>query len=214
MITKQSRFTMARVRPALGAVAMMAAWLAGGAGAWAAEPATTRDTNSDATVVLDDNSLWRHFAVSRCAFVRTVDGKLEPWDLTPLGIPAGASGVWPGIAPKPAASTASSPLPPTDWAGVSLDDGAWPRVRLPLPIVAGEPMPPRPQTRLGATAALLVRGKFEVKDPAQVKSCRLSLDYWGGVVVTVNGKEAVRRDVLGEKPDLLALAADFPDAAF
>jgi len=181
-----------------------------------AEPAATAGANADATVVLDDNSFWRHFEVSRCAFVRTVDGKLEPWDLTPLDRPsaAGVGGLWAKTAPKPAASTASSPLPPTDWAGVSLDDGAWPRVRLPLPIVAGEPMPPRPQTRLGATAALLVRGKFEVKDPAQVKSCRLSLDYWGGVVVTVNGKEAVRRDVPGEKPDLLALAADYPEAAF
>ena len=168
-----------------------------------------------AAVVLDDNSLWRHFVVSRCAFVRTVDGKLEPWDLTPLDRPsaAGVGGLWAKTAPKPAASTASSPLPPTNWAGVSLDDGTWPRVRLPLPIIAGEPMP-RPQTRLGATAALLVRGKFEIKDPAQVKSCRLSLDYWGGVVVTVNGKEAVRRDVPGEKPDLLALAADYPEAAF
>ena len=181
-----------------------------------AEPAVTAGTNADASVVLDDNSLWRHFVVSRCAFVRTVDGKLEPWDLTPLDRPsaAGVGGLWAKTAPKPAGSTASSPLPPTDWAGVSLDDGAWPRVRLPLPIVAGESMPQRPQTRLGATAVLLVRGKFEVKDPAQVKSCRLSLDYWGGVVVTVNGKEAVRRDVPGEKPDLLALAADYPEAAF
>jgi hypothetical protein len=181
-----------------------------------AEPAATAVTNADASVVLDDNSLWRHFVVSRCALVRTADGKLEPWDLTPLDRPsaAGVGGLWAKTAPKPAASTASSPLPPTDWAGVSLDDGTWPRVRLPLPIVAGEPPPSRPQTRLGATAALLVRGKFEVKDPAQVKSCRLSLDYWGGVVVYVNGKEAVRRDVPGEKPDLLALAADYPEAAF
>ena len=178
-----------------------------------AEPAVTAGANADASVVLDDNSLWRHFAVSRCAFARTADGKLEPWDLTPLGIPAGASGVWPGIAPKPATSTASSPLPPTNWAGVNMDDGTWPRVRLPLPTTAGGEWN-RPQTRYGATAALLVRGKFEVKDPVQVKSCRLSLEYLGGVVVYVNGVEAVRRDLLGDKPDLLALAADYPAEAF
>ncbi|MEI6564633.1 MAG: glycoside hydrolase domain-containing protein, partial [bacterium] len=106
-----------------------------------------------------------------------------------------------------------SPLPPANWAGIGLDDGAWPRVRLPLPTLAGEPTP-RPQTRYGATAALLVRGKFEVMDPAQVKSCRLSLDYLGGVVVYVNGKEAVRRDVPGDKPSLLTLAADYPEEAF
>ena len=61
---------------------------------------------------------------------------------------------------------------------------------------------------------LLLRGKFEVMDPAQVKACRLSLDYWGGVVVYVNGKEAVRGHVAGSKPDSLALADDYPLEAF
>jgi hypothetical protein len=37
---------------------------------------------------------------------------------------------------------------------------------------------------------ILARGKFTVKNPAQVKSCRLSLEYWGGVVACLNGKEA------------------------
>ena len=45
-------------------------------------------------------------------------------------------------------------------------------------------------------ALICLRGKFEVKDPAQVKSCRLSLEYLGGVVVYVNGKEA-RKGVKG-----------------
>ena len=211
MNKKQSKHGLARVWTAL---MMMGAWLAGGADAWAAEPAVTAVTNVDASVVLDDNSLWRHFAVSRCAFARTTDGKLEPWDLTPLGVPAGAPGTWPGIAPKPATSTASSSLPPTHWAGLDLDDGTWPRVRLPLLTPAEGGMGNRPQTRYGATAALLVRGKFEVKDPAPVKSCRLSLEYLGGVVVYVNGVEAIRRDLPGDKPDLLVLAADYPAEAF
>jgi hypothetical protein len=211
MNKKQSKNRLARMGSTLGAVAMMAAGLTGGAGAWAAEPAATAVTNSDASVVLDDNSLWRHFAVSRCAFARTADGKLEPWDFTPLD--NGCGGLWPSISPKPATSTASSPLPPTNWASVNLDDGMWPRGRLPLPTPAGGEGN-RPQTRYGATAALIVRGKFEVKDPAKVKSCRLSLDYLGGVVVTVNGAEAVRRDLPGDKPDLLALAADYPEEAF
>jgi len=212
MIKKQSKHGLARMGSALGAVVMMAAGLAGVAGAWAAEPAATSGTNVDASVVLDDNSLWRHFVVTRCAFARTADGKLEPWDLTPLGLPAGTSGIWPGIAPKPATSTESSTLPPSDWAGTAMNDGAWPRVRLPLPIRTGESS--RPQTQYGATATMLVRGKFNLKDPAQVKSCRLSLEYLGGVVVYVNGKEAVRRDVTGDKPDLLALAKDYPKEAF
>jgi len=113
MIKKQRRNGLTRIGSTLGAGILMAAGLAGGAAVWAAEPAATAVTNSDASVVLDDNSLWRHFAVSRCAFARTADGKLEPWDLTPLGIPAGASGIWPGIAPKPA----------TPWHAITVDEG-------------------------------------------------------------------------------------------
>ena len=208
----QSQHGLARVWPALGAVAIVAAGLTGGAGAWAAEPTPTAGTNSNATVVLDNNSLWRHFVVLRCAFARGDDGKLAPWDIAPLG----RNGNWTlWVAPVPAATTAPSPLPPADWAGPDMDDSAWPRVRLPQPtrtVSAGSYT--RPQRREGGTAALLLRGKFEVKDPAQVKSCSLSLDYWGGVVVYVNGKEAVRGHVTGNKPDSLALADDYPLEAF
>jgi len=169
----------------------------------------TRDT----VAVLDNNSLWRHFQVQRCATVRTDDGKLEPWDLQPM---TGRQHTWPTLDPKPATSTAPSTLPPVDWAGFTMDDSTWPRVRLPSPvphhISAG--CGTRPQHREGATAALLVRGKFEVKNPAAVKACRLSVDYVGGIVVTVNGKEALRRHVPGDKPDLLAPAEDYPKEVF
>ncbi len=171
----------------------------------------TRDT----VTVLDKNSLWRHFQVQRCATVRTEDGKLEPWDLQPLTLTPGG---WPpGMIPKPATSTAPSTLPPVGWAGLAMDDSTWPRVRLPFQIgheVIANGSGVRPQNRDGATATLLVRGRFEVKNPAAVKSCRLSVDYVGGVVVTVNGKEVLRRHVPGDKPDLLALAEDYPKEVF
>jgi hypothetical protein len=93
-----------------------------------------------------------------------------------------------------------------------MDDSAWPRVRLPRPV--GALGLRRPQSRIGARAAILLRGKFEVRDPAAVKSCRISLDYVGGVVVYVNGKEAFRRHVPGDKPDLLALAEDYAKDEF
>jgi hypothetical protein len=183
-----------------------------------AEPAVTAGSNADETVVLDGNSVWRHFVVSRCAFARTADGKLEPWDLTPF---VGSKGRgessrryeagWPSQSPKPATSTESSPLPPKDWTGGEMDDSDWPRVRLPQP---APPVSGRPQNKWGATATLCLRGKFEVKDPAQMKNCRLALDYWGGVVVYLNGKEVVRRNMSGDKPDLLALAEDYPKEAF
>ena len=201
-----------RVLSLLPAVCVLALASSGiGAEPPAATPSAGR-AESDTTVVLDNNSLWRHFLVSRCAYVRGADGKLAPWDIAPLG----RNGNWTlWVAPVPAATTAPSPLPPADWAGPDMDDSAWPRARLPQPtrtVSAGYYT--RPQRREGGTAALLVRGKFAVKDPAQVKVCRLSLDYWGGVVVYVNGKEAVRGHVTGNKPDSLALADDYPLEAF
>ncbi len=218
MTRRQSKHGLARV---WFAVVMMAACFAGGASALAAEPvATAAGTNADATVVLDNNSLWRHFLVSRCAYVRGADGTLAAMDLAPLGHGRG----WPPmLEPKPAATHSPSPLPPADWTGSDMDDRDWPRARLPQPVgtfsTPGLWGPYRPQRREGGTAALLLRGKFEVKDPAQVKACRLSLDYWGGVVVTVNGKEAARGHVPDGKrdpdtPGLLTLAEDYPLEAF
>ena len=134
---------------------------------------------SGAVMVLNSNTLWRQFVVSRCAFARTPDGELEPWDSTPLA----PTPVWCGVRPKPAVSTESPPLPPADWAGPDMDDRAWPRVRLPQPPSTPPAESYRPQTKYGATATLLVRGKFEVKDPGRVKACRLWPDYLGGVVV-------------------------------
>jgi hypothetical protein len=214
MNKKHGKQGRARVWTALGVVAIVAAGLTGVSGARAAEPTPAAGTNSDANVVLDNNSLWRHFLVSRCAYVRGDDGKLAPWDIVPLR-PSGNWTLW--VNPVPAATTAPSPLPPADWAGPDMDDNAWPRVRLPQPtptFVNQIGYHTRPQRREGGTAALFLRGKFEVKDPAQVKSCRLSLDYWGGVVVYVNGKEAVRSHITGNNPDALALADDYPVEAF
>ncbi|NQZ67660.1 MAG: hypothetical protein HRT89_06285 [Lentisphaeria bacterium] len=53
-----------------------------------------------------------------------------------------------------------------------------------------------------------MRSKFTVKNPATVKGCTLSLDYWGGVIVRVNGKEVARGHMKGELP------VDYPEEAF
>ena len=179
----------------------------------AAGPAAS-GPESDGVVVLDNNTLWRHFAVSRCAYVRNAEGKLEPTDLAPLVLDkVRGSKVWVTVQPRPAASTEPSPLPPADWAGPAVDDSAWPRIRLPHSVYnksEGRSDANRPQTREGATAVLLARGKFEVQDPARVKACRLSLDYWGGVVVYVNGQEVARGHLPKGNTDLLTLAEDYP----
>jgi hypothetical protein len=47
-----------------------------------------------------------------------------------------------------------------------------------------------------------------------VESCRLSLDYWGGAVAYLNGREVARGHLPGGKHDLMALAEDYPLEAF
>ena len=49
-----------------------------------------------------------------------------------------------------------------------------------------------------------------IQDPAQVKACVLSLKYWGGVVVYVNGKEVARGNMSNITTNGVTLAEDYP----
>ena len=195
-----------RIRTRLAAAMVGAAVTAGGGAAWAAEPGAAAASSNDAVVILDHNSLWRNFRVSGSTAVRTADGKLVPMDV---------SWYWGGLSAKPAQTTTHSPLPPADWAGPEFDDGHWPRVRLPygLQVISGAN--PRSFATMAYSPCLVVlRGRFEVKDVSLVQSCRLSLGYFGGAVVYVNGNEVARGHVSGDKPGLDALAEDYPLEAF
>jgi hypothetical protein len=168
---------------------------------------------ADAALVLDGNSLWRQFHLSRNAFVRHADGQVVPYH---IDFGAGAKPLDFGIGERPQCS----PLPPADWADPAFDDSSWPRVRLPQPVLAltggGQFQGTGGRTffRPYDMSVVLVRGTFEVGDPAQVKSCKLSLDYWGGAVAYLNGREVARGHLPGDKHDLMALAEDYPLEAF
>ena len=180
---------------------------------------------TDAAVVLDDTTLWRHFHVSGPSHIRTADGKLSKayidWGARmreasqneylklPQTFPRGEGGR--GV------PDLESPLPPADWASPAFDDGAWPRVWWPQPELPGKFNWNETATRARYpyhTVVVLARGRFELKDPAQVRSCTLSLDYWGGVVVYVNGREAARGHMPDNSTNLAAAAVDYPEEAF
>jgi hypothetical protein len=211
MNKKQSKHELARVWPALAM--MVTIWLAGAAGGLAAEPLATPGTTAGSAVVLDNTTLWRQCYVSGASHVRTAEGKLERATIRWLGSREGAMEINFDNSSTP---VLFSPLPPSDWASATLDDSAWPRLRLPQPVLS---------CRIGydmyirmfhpyATVVVLARGKFEVKDPALVKSCSLSLDYWGGVKVYVNGREIVRKHLPDTGTNLAAVAEDYPVEAF
>jgi hypothetical protein len=167
--------------------------------AFSAEPAAPAVPAGDATVVLDHNSLWRTYAVDGPTGVRTADGKLVPMDV---------SLVWSGLTAKPAKVTAHSPLPPASWTGDECDDSSWPRIRLPKTrALTG-------QEWVYRNSLVVLRGKFAVPEPAQVKSCVFSLTYFGGAVVYVNGKEVARGHVPADKPGLETPAEDYPAEAY
>ncbi|MFH1022298.1 MAG: glycoside hydrolase domain-containing protein [Planctomycetota bacterium] len=94
--------------------------------------------------------------------------------------------------------------PPPDWMKPDFDDAAWPRTAGPFPCgwrghadIWG----------LEGRTLLCLRGKFSVQDPAAIKKLVLSMKYAGGVVVYLNGSEALRQDMpAGElKPGTPAL---------
>jgi len=104
-----------------------------------------------------------------------------------------------------------SPLPPADWVQPEFDDSPWDRRRAPVEVA--------PEWRGGHTSlhsatsnsSLHLRWRFAVDDPARAQDLQLALEYVGGVVLYVNGREVARRhlpagDIL---PD--TLAEKYPD---
>jgi hypothetical protein len=126
---------------------------------------------------------------------------------------AGNIAVLPG--PEPAAAF-FSPKPPADWADPAFDDGSWLRAQWPVPGLIGpvegqeSPFILRPYE----TAVIYARGRFEIADPKKVSACRFSLDYWGGVVVYVNGKELTRQHLPAGAGNPDEVAEDYPEQAW
>ncbi len=97
----------------------------------------------------------------------------------------------------------SSPPPPERWAEKDFDDGAWVRARPPL------------FTRGTRNLALIcARGKFLVTDPAGVRGARLELDYRGGAVVYLNGREIARGHLPEGRIGFGTPAEDYPEEAY
>jgi hypothetical protein len=91
-----------------------------------------------------------------------------------------------------------TPAAPADWTGLDFADVTWLRG------------PAKTFPRTAYLANLCLRAKFEVTDPAQVKDLKLSVTYYGGVVVYVNGREIKRANLpKGDvRPTALGVLAD------
>ncbi len=86
----------------------------------------------------------------------------------------------------------TTPPPPDGWMQPDFDDSSWFRAPGPFQgksIMNNAYMPQ--QMRL-MSGCLALRGKFRVDNPAAVTGLTLSLEFRGGVVVYLNGKEIAR----------------------
>jgi hypothetical protein len=78
-----------------------------------------------------------------------------------------------------------SPSAPAGWDAATFDDFDWPRSRLTW----------LRSNAFGrfSSAALCLRGRFRVTDPAAVQGLYLTIQYYGGVRVLLNGREVARQ---------------------
>ena len=61
---------------------------------------------------------------------------------------------------------------------------------------------------------LYLRARFEVTDPAEVKDLKLSISYYGGAIVYVNGQELARGNLAKDAKDATAVAESYPSSVF
>ena len=143
---------------------------------------TTRAA-SGPLVVLDGASVWRTFHVMKPPVLQLDDGP------KPVLLPPDYD--W---------ANRATPAAPPDWRKPGFDDSSWLRGS------AGA------HARTPYLARLCLRTHFEVTDPAQVKGLKLTLSYYGGAIVSVNGQELARGHVA--KSGEAELAEAYPAEAF
>jgi hypothetical protein len=163
------------------------------------------------TVILDTHSYWRVFVTLRPVVFGNSE-KAEPHKKGCVAVNSYSRGA---TVPLDGPKTA---LPPKDWMQPDFDDARW--WRDPGPYWGGKgrgvygrsrPHNNRWGVWMSSNIALMcVRGKFGVTDPVQVKSLKLTMDFRGGMVIYLNGKEVKRLHMRDGQIDMLTLAEDYP----
>jgi hypothetical protein len=202
-------------------MATLLRWGALSAVLWSAAVFGAEPAPKGPELILGNTTVWRCHFVTRDPVVRIGKELKEIWYY-------GYGGVW--LVPKGKATKSTRPVtktaaPPSDWTTRGFEDLTWTRLQGPFfashhghaycPQVEGagyttfERIPP-------TLAAICVRGKFNVTDPAKTGDMRLSLGYRGGVVVYLNGREIARGSIPDSEKSkgIEAVAKDYPKDVF
>jgi len=147
-------------------------------------PAAADPVASAPAVVLDTAGVWRMYHTLKPPVIQQPDGGVMPLLFNVKWLD------W------------ETPSPPADWTKPKASDRTWMRG------------PARRCARTPYLARLSMRGKFEVTNPSAVGELSLALEYYGGVVVYLNGKEFGRGNLASGKDAGRALAEAYPMDAF
>ena len=173
--------------------------------------ASAKAESNKGNVILDTASFWRCRMVRGTDLVRTADGKLV--HIHPAEPTKRASKVVDGkriytqeIVPFKSLRVWGAP--PEDWMNSEFDDGDWAQLKGPFLIGKYK----TPQYGYRSVPLLCLRGKFTIK--ASNRGLKLSVDYHGGLIVYVNGREIARRHILKGKPEPNTPAEDYPEDVY
>lgn len=153
----------------------------------------TVDKLPNDSVILGRGTYWRMFLTQRKPVIRNGN------ELKEINCKKSWADSWTiGI---------STPLPSEKWTGVDFDDAEWSRYRLPFFTINEKHKDPG---KMPVNALLCLRGRFTVVDPKSVKELALSLEYRGGVIAYLNGKEIARGHLTdNDKKGLEAFADEY-----
>ncbi len=177
----------------------------------AAAGAVAAPAASERTTVIGADSQWRCFVVRGSELVRKAGGELQPlYEFSPAK--------WIKIKGKRASAPNEVPVaryttfPSAGWRSPDFDDSRWAGARGPFYVftrdhwgLVGNHL---------SVAMVCLRGRFHADDPADARDLRLSLEFEGGAVVYLNGKELTRSHLpKGElKPN--TPAEDYPKETY
>jgi hypothetical protein len=159
---------------------------------------------SGRTTILDTKSLWRARFIAESPELVLPNGDVQHATAKAGGAAGGEVGPKASYVLTTVTNVIRLPEDtPADWMKPGFDDGAW--ARIPGPLLAG--------SLNEGWKTILLRGLFEVSDPAAAGDLLLDLKFRGGVIVYLNG-EALKRAFLPASADFLTPAEGYEEAAY